>query len=64
MSNNYVQVRRIKDAGTRRRTAERLLNLRKSLEPIRSRKSDGTLLLATWNIRDFDSNKFKHGPRL
>lgn len=64
MSNNYVQVRRIKDTGTRRRTAERLLNLRKSLEPIRSGKSDGTLLLATWNIRDFDSNKFKHGPRL
>jgi exonuclease III len=22
------------------------------------------LLLATWNIRDFDSNKFKHGPRI
>ena len=21
-------------------------------------------LLATWNIRDFDSNKFGHGPRL
>lgn len=64
MSNNYVQVRRIKDEGTRRRTAERLLKLRESLKPIRSGKSDGTLLLATWNIRDFDSNKFKHGPRL
>jgi hypothetical protein len=22
------------------------------------------LLLATWNVRDFDSNKFGHGPRL
>jgi hypothetical protein len=38
--------------------------MRKSLEAIRSRKKDGSLLLATWNIRDFDSNKFRYGPRL
>lgn len=37
--------------------------MRASLEPIRRRKSDGSLLLATWNIRDFDSNKFGFGPR-
>ncbi|GAI53295.1 unnamed protein product, partial [marine sediment metagenome] len=28
------------------------------------RTVNDTLLLATWNIRDFDSNKFKHGPRI
>jgi endonuclease/exonuclease/phosphatase family metal-dependent hydrolase len=29
-----------------------------------SRTARDTLLLATWNLRDFDSNKFGHGPRL
>jgi hypothetical protein len=38
--------------------------MRASLAPLRKRKSDGSLLLATWNIRDFDSNKFRFGPRL
>jgi hypothetical protein len=31
---------------------------------IEARKSDGLLLLAAWNIRGFDSNKFGWGPRL
>jgi len=47
-----------------RRCAERLLALRQQLDPIRTCKSDRCLLLATWNIRDFDSNKFGYGPRL
>jgi hypothetical protein len=66
MSNNYRGLRRLKseDAVAARRCAERLLAMRKSLDPIRKRKSDGSLLLATWNIRDFDSNKFGYGPRL
>jgi hypothetical protein len=64
MSNSYVQLKRMKDVAMRRRTAERLLVLRKDLAPIVKLKSDTSLLLATWNIRDFDSNKFKHGPRL
>ena len=64
MSNNYVPLRRLEDAEVRRRTAGRLLELRKDLKPICERKTDTSLLLATWNIRDFDSNKFKHGPRL
>jgi endonuclease/exonuclease/phosphatase family metal-dependent hydrolase len=38
--------------------------MRQRLAPIRARKSDASLLLATWNIRDFDSNKFRYGPRL
>lgn len=34
------------------------------MKPIRDRKRDNNLLLATWNIRDFDSNKYEWGPRL
>lgn len=66
MSNNYAGLRyRLgREAGAPQRAAERLLAIRKSLEPIRKRRSDSSLLLATWNIRDFDSNKFKWGPRL
>jgi hypothetical protein len=72
MSNKYSSLRRLRkdqrlndSAETARmRCAERLLKMRKSLDDVRSRKSDGTLLLATWNIRDFDSNKFGYGHRL
>lgn len=47
------------------RTAQNLLTLRQQIrEEIPPRTVDDTLLLATWNIRDFDSNKFGHGPRL
>ncbi len=47
------------------RAIERLLALRKQLKKdIPARTLRDTLLLATWNIRDFDSNKFGHGPRL
>lgn len=68
MSNSYWQLKYIKptrsDPNARQRTAQRLLNIRASLSSLRARKSDSTLLLATWNIRDFDSNKFGFGPRL
>lgn len=72
MSNKYSYLRRLRDdqrlndtAETARvRCAERLLAIRESLDDLRSRKSDGSLLLATWNIRDFDSNKFGFGFRL
>jgi hypothetical protein len=66
MSNNYTGLRRFKlnDAAAADRCIERLLKMRQTLNAIRKRKSDGSLLLATWNIRDFDSNKFKFGPRL
>ena len=47
------------------RVADNLLSLRASLRNnVPRRTASETLLLATWNIRDFDSNKFKHGPRL
>jgi hypothetical protein len=68
MSNNYTGIKRIgqsvKDAHMPVRCASKLLELRKSLQPICKQKSDSSLLLATWNIRDFDSNKFRFGPRL
>ncbi len=66
MSNNYGQLRELRrrDAAAAERCATRLLAMRQELAPLRKRKSDGSLLLATWNIRDFDSNKFGYGPRL
>lgn len=66
MSNNYAGMKQSfgKNIVDRRRCADRLLAIRKSLAPLRKRKSESTLLLATWNIRDFDSNKFGYGPRL
>lgn len=42
-----------------------LLRLREVLRlKIPIRKSSETVLLATWNIRNFDDNRFGHGPRL
>ena len=42
-----------------KRTLERLLLLRKALEDIPERTQKKTLLLATWNIREFDSPKYE-----
>lgn len=50
---------------TRERVIDNLLALRQFIAGKVPRKTaSDTLLLATWNIRDFDSNKFGHGPRL
>lgn len=66
MSNKYTGLKALQKANPEaaKRCASRLLAMRKSLAPIRNRKSDSSLLLATWNIRDFDSNKFGFGHRL
>jgi endonuclease/exonuclease/phosphatase family metal-dependent hydrolase len=65
MSNMYAGLHRdIENEADRKRCAERLLALRQRLAPLRARRSEGNLLLSTWNIRDFDSNKFGFGPRL
>ena len=46
-------------ADVRRRTAEGLLRLRKQLDDeVPPRTISDTLLLATWNIREFDSSKY------
>jgi endonuclease/exonuclease/phosphatase family metal-dependent hydrolase len=55
----YYAIRSIKDEAVRRRTAEGLLRLQKQLDAeVPSRTVTETLLLATWNIREFDSSKF------
>ncbi|MEP4337201.1 MAG: endonuclease, partial [Roseobacter sp.] len=49
----------------RERTVDSLQRLRAKLtRDIPPRDVEDNLLLATWNLRDFDSNKFGHGPRL
>lgn len=65
MSNMYAGMRRAfgADEEGAQRCADRLLKIRARLQPLRDRKRDSSLLLATWNIRDFDSNKFGFGPR-
>jgi endonuclease/exonuclease/phosphatase family metal-dependent hydrolase len=65
MANMYSRLRRDfgKDAEGARHCAQRLLDIRMRQAGLRERKCDSSLLLATWNIRDFDSNKFGFGPR-
>lgn len=61
----YFPLRWNFDPQESQRTAQNLLTLREQIRgEIPPRTVDDTLLLATWNIRDFDSNKFGHGPRL
>jgi len=61
----YFPIKHFKDAAESERTADQLLALRRQLRrDIPRRTVDDTLLLATWNIRNFDSNRFGHGPRL
>ena len=59
----YWQIRGYPEV-ERTRTLDRLLALRAALDDQVGRPGPDNLLLATWNIRDFDSNKFGHGPRL
>lgn len=60
----YWQLKRWK-AADRERAIDRISALRKHIaQTVPPRTASETLLLATWNIRDFDSNKFGHGPRL
>ena len=55
----YAGLKQIKDARQRVRTVEGLRRLRPALsEAIPSRTATDTLLLATWNIREFDSGKY------
>ena len=61
----YFHIRHFSDENEKARTAERLLALRSQLRrEIPKRTLEDTLLLATWNVRNFDSNRFGHGPRL
>jgi len=60
----YWQMKYWKPAD-RARAIDQISALRRALaREIPRRTAAETLLLATWNLRDFDSNKFGHGPRL
>lgn len=55
----YYAIRNVKDEAVRRRTAQGLLRLQKELDAqVPPRTVTETLLLATWNIREFDSSKY------
>ncbi len=55
----YAGLKRIKDIAVRRRTVAGLQRLRSALaQAIPLRTATQTLLLATWNIREFDSGKY------
>ncbi len=61
----YSPIRRWMDGVEKARTAERLLALRRKLSSeITDRVGKDSLLIATWNLRDFDSNRLGNGPRL
>ena len=64
----YYHLRKDIEKDRRAWVIDRLSALRKQLRKDVSdqRKFDrrDAFLLATWNIRDFDPNKFRHGPRL
>ncbi len=60
---HYWEIRNY-ETQLRTRILERLLQLRATLQERVPAAQPDSLLLATWNIRDFDSNKFGHGPRL
>ncbi|WP_088348462.1 MULTISPECIES: endonuclease/exonuclease/phosphatase family protein [Rhodomicrobium] len=53
------------DAAEKVRTAERLLALRHKLRSeVSERAGRNSLLIASWNLRDFDNNRLGHGHRL
>jgi endonuclease/exonuclease/phosphatase family metal-dependent hydrolase len=61
----YSPIRFWRDDVAKRRVLDRLLVLRRQMSAeVGPHRGDDSLMLATWNIRDFDSNKFGHGPRL
>jgi endonuclease/exonuclease/phosphatase family metal-dependent hydrolase len=62
---SYFPIRRWMDGAEKARTAERLLALRHKLKSeITDRAGRNALLIATWNLRDFDASRLGHGPRL
>ena len=53
------------DADRRHRAVGNLKRLRRFLDDkLPRRTAQGTLVMGTWNIRNFDNNRFGHGPRL
>lgn len=62
---SYLPIKRWMDASEKIRTAERLVALRQKLRSeVSERAGRDSLMIATWNLRDFDSNRYGHGSRL
>lgn len=62
---SYLPIKRWMDTAEKVRTAERLVALRQALRAeVAERAGRNSLLIATWNLREFDSNRLGHGPRL
>ena len=61
----YHVIKTFEDNDTITRTVDRLLALRKQLKTeVSDQCGPGSFRLATWNIRDFDTNKWGQGFRL
>ena len=61
----YYEIENQFDPEDRQRVLTKLIDLRKQLhDEVPAKNVRDSLILATWNIRDFDSNTFGHGPRL
>ena len=61
----YYTLKRDIKSDRKKLVVDNILKLKQSLtNKIPKKRLDANLLIATWNIRDFDSNKFGHGPRL
>lgn len=62
----YYPLKRLKDASLRTRTVDGLQRLREQLKDERfpSKKTSESLILGTWNLRNFDDDRFNYGPRL
>jgi endonuclease/exonuclease/phosphatase family metal-dependent hydrolase len=61
----YYQLKKDIKSDRREFVVNNILKLKNAVKQLVPKKSlDKNLLIATWNIRDFDSNKFGHGPRL
>lgn len=59
----YSAIRNISDTASRKRTVAGLKRLRAALAAeVPARTATDTLLLATWNLREFDSGKYGYRP--
>ncbi len=63
---NYYPLKKIKDISRRRRTIEGLQRIRQQIKDERfpRKKASDSLILGTWNLRNFDDDRFNFGPRL
>lgn len=60
----YALKRDFSNLKERKRVINNLVSLKEDMdEKVPAKAFNENVIVATWNIRDFDSNKFGHGPR-